>query len=69
MQSTEIQSSPGWQLEAGITRTPYGIHLVLSSSIASARTPHRQVKFSGLFSEPELRKLRDAIDQALGSNT
>ena len=69
MQSTEIQSSPGWQLEVGIKRRPYGIHLVLSSPIASARTPHSQVKYCGLLRALDLRKLRDVIDQALGSST
>jgi hypothetical protein len=65
MQATTFQQSQGWQLDVRIGQTPYGHHLVISSFVPSARRPERQVKFSGTFSTDELRRLRDAINQAL----
>ncbi|TNF62348.1 MAG: hypothetical protein EP306_03635 [Burkholderiales bacterium] len=65
MQTTTLQQSPGWQLDARIGQTPYGHHLVISSFVPTARRPEHQVKFSGTFSTEELRRLRDVIDQVL----
>lgn len=62
-----IQESPVWQLAASITSAPYGHHLLISSFVPNARRPEHQVKFSGILSTVELRKLRDTINQALGS--
>lgn len=69
MQSTTIQSTETWQLDAKVTTTPYGRHLVISSFVPSARRPAQQVKFQGLFADAELRRLRDLIDQALEMQT
>lgn len=65
MSSTVFQSTPAWQLDACITRTRYGHHLLISSFVPTARRPEHQVKFSGTFSNEELRALRNAIDQSL----
>lgn len=65
MQTTTFQKSQDWQLDARFGQTPYGHHLVISSFVPSARRPEHQVKFSGTFSTDELRRLRNAIDQAL----
>lgn len=64
MQAT-IQSSPAFELLADITRSEYGHSLKLISFVPSARRPEQQVKFQGLFTEAELRTLRDLIDQSL----
>lgn len=63
--STTFQSTQTWQLDAKVTATPYGHHLMISSFVPTARRPEHQVKFSGTFSTDELRALRDVIDQAL----
>ncbi len=60
-----IQESSVWQLAASVTSATYGHHLLISSYIPNARRPEHQVKFSGILSATELRKLRDTIDQAL----
>ena len=65
MPSTTIQQTPAWHLNARISHTPYGYHLIFSSFVPTARRPEHQVKFSGTFSTDELRRLRDVIDQAL----
>lgn len=67
MQTTIIQTTSCWQLDASIDQTPFGYHLVISSFVPTARRPEHQVKFSGTFNSDELRRLRDAIDQALRS--
>lgn len=64
---TTFQSTPTWQLDATVTATPYGHHLLISSFVPTARRPEHQVKFSGVFSTEELRALRDAIDRELQS--
>jgi len=64
MQAT-IQSSPAFELLADITRTEHGHSLKLISFVPSARRPEQQVKFQGLFTDAELRALRDLIDQSL----
>lgn len=64
MQAT-FQTSPTWQLDAKVTATPYGHHLMISSFVPTARRPEHQVKFSGVFSIDELRALRDTISEAL----
>lgn len=60
-----IQSSPAFELHADLTRTEHGHSLKLISFVPSARRPEQQVKFQGLFTETELRTLRDLIDQAM----
>ena len=60
-----IQSNPSWQLAASINSTPFGHHLILSSFVATARRPEHQVKFSGIFSTSELRKLQETVRAAL----
>lgn len=60
-----FQSTPTWQLDATVTATPYGHHLLISSFVPTARRPEHQVKFSGVFSTDELRALRDTISEAL----
>lgn len=60
-----FQSSPSWQLDARVTITRYGHHLLISSFVPTARRPEHQVKFSGTFTAEELRTLRDTIDRAL----
>jgi hypothetical protein len=62
-----FQSTPTWQLDAKVTATPYGHHLLISSFVPTARRPEHQVKFSGTFSTDELRTLRDVIDRELQS--
>lgn len=62
---TTFQSTPTWQLDAKVTATPYGHHLMISSFVPTARRPEHQVKFSGIFSTEELRALRDVIDREL----
>ncbi len=62
---TTFQSTPTWQLDAKVTATPYGHHLMISSFVPTARRPEHQVKFSGTFTVDELRLLRDAIDRGL----
>lgn len=64
MQAT-IQSSPAFELLADLTRTEHGHSLKLISFVPSARRPEQQVKFQGLFTDAELRTLRDLIDQSL----
>lgn len=62
---TTIQSSPAFELLADITCTKHGHSLKLISFVPSARRPEQQVKFQGLFTDAELRALRDLIDQSL----
>lgn len=62
-----FQSNPSWQLDARITHTPYGHHLLISSLVPTARRPEHHVKFQGTFTPEELRTLRDVIDEALQS--
>lgn len=64
---TTFQSTPTWQLDAKVTATPYGHHLMITSFVPTARRPEHQVKFSGIFSTDELRALRDVIDRELQS--
>lgn len=64
MQAT-IQSSPAFELLADLTRTEHGHSLKLISFVPSARRPEQQVKFQGLFTDAELRTLRNLIDQSL----
>ncbi len=66
MQAT-IQSTPAYALTADITRTAHGHNLKLVSFVPTARRPEHQVKFQGLFTDKELRALRDVIDQELQS--
>lgn len=62
-----IQSNPSWQLKA-IVKPIQGDqhHLLISSYVPTARRPEEQVRFTGIFTSDELRRLRDVIDQALG---
>ncbi len=61
-----IQSNPSWQLAASVTPTPHGHHLIISSFVPTARRPEHQVKFSGTFSDAELRHLAEIVTRALG---
>ncbi|MEO8545226.1 MAG: hypothetical protein ABI434_16695 [Burkholderiaceae bacterium] len=60
-----IQSKPSWQLAASVQSTPHGHHLIISSFVPTARRPEHQVKFSGTFSDAELRQLVEAVAGAL----
>ena len=40
-------------------------HLLITSVVPSARRPEHQVRYSSDLTTPELRRLRDVIDQAL----
>jgi len=62
-----FQTTPGWQLDARITPTDAGHHLLISRFVASAKRPEHQVKFSGTFSTDELQLLRDALNNALNN--
>ena len=62
-----LTTGPAYELKAEICRTPYGHHLRFCSFVPSARRPEEQVKFQGLFSNDQLRALRDLIDRALTS--
>ena len=61
-----IQSNPSWQLDA-IVKPIQGDqhHLLISSFVPTARWPQHRVRFSGVLSKEELKRLRDVIDEAL----
>ena len=60
-----FQTSGAYELSAQIGQTPYGLHLQLISFVPIARNPRHQVQFQGVFSKPEIKALRDALDKAL----
>ncbi len=60
-----FQSTSGWQIDARVTPTDSGHHLLISRFVATAKRPEHQVKFSGTFSTDELQLLRDALNDAL----
>lgn len=64
MQAT-IQSTPAYELYADLSRSAHGHSLRLISFVPTARRPERQLKFQGLFTDAELRALRDLISQSL----
>jgi hypothetical protein len=61
-----VQSNPSWQLKA-VVKPIQGDqhHLLISSYVPIAHRPEEQVRFTGIFTSDELRRLRDVINQAL----
>ena len=60
-----FHTSGAYELSAQVGQTPYGLHLQLISFVPTARAPRQQVQFEGVFSKPEIKALRDALDKAL----
>jgi hypothetical protein len=60
-----IQTTPAYELAVELRHTGYGQHLRLISLMPGARRPEEQVRFQAVLGTPELRILRDAIDQVL----
>jgi hypothetical protein len=60
-----IQKTQAWQLAASVKPIAQGYHLMVTSFVPTARRPEEHVRFQGTFTEPELRQLRDLLDQAV----
>ena len=60
-----IQTNPSYELSIDITQTDHGHSLKFISFVRTARRPEEQVQYQVLFSTPELKALRDVINQAL----
>ena len=60
------QTTPACQLDAIVKRIDGDQHhLLISSFVPTARWPEHRVRFSGVLSKEELKRLRDVIDEAL----
>jgi len=62
-----IQKNEAYELTVSLTRTRFGHSLMLASTLHTARRPEPHVKFQGLFTDDQLRTLRDLIDKELQS--
>jgi hypothetical protein len=60
-----IQATSAYELSVDIATTAHGHSLRLFSFVPTARRPEHQVKFQGMFSNSELKLLRDALNQAI----
>ena len=60
-----FHSTPAYELSAQVQHTPCGSQLSFISFVPTANRPEAQVKFQACLSYPELKALRDCLDQAL----
>ena len=64
-----IQATPAYELSVDIATSTHGHSLRLINFVPTARRPEDQIKFYGMFSTAELKSLRDALNQAMETDS